>query len=56
MEKTKVRLSKEVEKSIRDFERTTATRKLQSVFHEGLTLDDFAVLTVLGTLSSPLKS
>ena len=48
MEKTKVRLSKEVEKSIKDFEKTTNARKLQSFFKEGITLDDFVVLTTLG--------
>jgi len=49
MEKTKVRLSKEVEKSIRDFEKTTMQRKLQSAFKDGITLDDFVILTTLGT-------
>ena len=49
MEHTKVRLTKEVEKSIRDFEKTTSARKLQSMFKEGVTLDDFVILTTLGT-------
>ncbi len=53
MEKIKVRLSKEVEKSIKDFEKTTNARKLQSVFKDGVTLDDFIVLTTLG---KPLRT
>ena len=48
MDKVKVRLSKEVEKSIKDFERTTNARKLQTAFREGVAIDDFVVLTTLG--------
>jgi len=50
MEKVKVRLSREVEKSIKDFEKTTGVRKLKAFFKENITLDDFAVLTTLGSL------
>ena len=50
MEKIKVRLSKEVEKSIKDFEKTTNIRKLQSFFKEGVTLNEFAIITTLGNL------
>lgn len=49
MEKVKVRLSKEVEKSIKDFERTTNARKLQIAFRSGVTIEDFVVLTTLGS-------
>ena len=48
MEKVKVKLSKEVEKSIKDFEKTTNARKLQSVFKDGVSLNEFIILTTLG--------
>lgn len=49
MEKGKVRFSREVEKSIKDFEKTTGARRLKAFFKEDISLDDFVVLTTLGT-------
>lgn len=48
MEKIKVRLSRDVEQSIKNFESTTISRKLQLFFKGDICMDDFVVLTTLG--------
>ena len=48
MEKIKVRLSRDVEQSIKNFESTTISRKLQLFFKGDISMDDLVVLTTLG--------
>jgi hypothetical protein len=48
MERSKVKISKDVEQSIKMFEKTTNARKLQSFFSGDIKISDFVVLTTLG--------
>jgi len=50
MDKTKVRLTRELEKSISTFEKTSMARKLRMALKRGVTLEDFVVLKTLGIL------
>ncbi len=51
MDRTKVRLSRELENSIKNFEKTANARKMRMAFKRGISLSDFIVLKTLGTSS-----
>ena len=52
MDKAKVRLTKELEKSINTFEKTSNARKLRMAIKNGIALEDFVVLKTLGTFET----